>query len=86
MILSQLGFILLSCALGMTLTALFRRQNSDLMVLTRFSCLLILLAFLCLMFCFLRNDFNVLYVLRNSSTLLPWYYRRSVCYPYGHWL
>jgi cytochrome c-type biogenesis protein CcmF len=75
MILSQLGFILLSCALGMTLTALFRRQNSDLMVLTRFSCLLILLAFLCLMFCFLRNDFNVLYVLRNSSTLLPWYYR-----------
>ncbi|KTD18880.1 heme lyase CcmF/NrfE family subunit [Legionella jordanis] len=32
-------------------------------------------AFLCLAFCFLRDDFSVIYVLSNSSTSLPWFYK-----------
>ncbi len=33
------------------------------------------LAYLCLTLCFLRDDFTVIYVLSNSSILLPWFYK-----------
>ncbi len=33
------------------------------------------LAFLCLVYCFLTNDFSVAYVMNNSSVLLPWFYK-----------
>jgi cytochrome c-type biogenesis protein CcmF len=33
------------------------------------------LAYCCLTACFLRDDFTVVYVLSNSSTLLPWFYK-----------
>jgi cytochrome c-type biogenesis protein CcmF len=75
MMFSQLGFLCLASALAFLLTGLFRRQSSDLMFLTRLACGLIVSAFLLLSICFLRNDFSVLYVLKNSSTLLPWYYQ-----------
>ncbi len=32
-------------------------------------------AYLCLTWCFLSNDFSVLYVVSNSSVLLPWFYK-----------
>lgn len=32
-------------------------------------------SFVCLSLCFLRDDFSVLYVLNNSSVLLPWFYK-----------
>lgn len=35
----------------------------------------ILLAYVCLSVCFLTDDFTVLYVLANSSVLLPWFYK-----------
>lgn len=35
----------------------------------------IALAYLCLTFCFLNNDFSVIYVVSNSSVLLPWFYK-----------
>lgn len=33
------------------------------------------LAFLCLTYCFLTNEFSVVYVMNNSSVLLPWFYK-----------
>lgn len=35
----------------------------------------IFLAYACLTFCFLTDDFSVLYVVSNSSVLLPWFYK-----------
>ncbi|MBA4697244.1 MAG: heme lyase CcmF/NrfE family subunit [Legionella sp.] len=35
----------------------------------------IVLAYLCLTFCFLNDDFTVTYVLMNSSLSLPWFYK-----------
>ena len=35
----------------------------------------VLLAYLCLTYCFLTNDFSVMYVVNNSSILLPWFYK-----------
>ena len=32
-------------------------------------------AYLCLTFCFLQDDFTVVYVLMNSSLSLPWFYK-----------
>lgn len=76
MMFSQLGFLSLASAFAFLITGLFRRHyTKDLMWLTRMACGLIVLAFLFLSICFLINDFSVLYVLRNSSTLLPWYYQ-----------
>ncbi len=37
--------------------------------------LFIVLAYLCLSLCFLRDDFTVVYVLANSSLSLPWFYK-----------
>ncbi len=37
--------------------------------------LFITIAFLCLMGCFLNDDFSVIYVLSNSSLSLPWFYK-----------
>ncbi len=37
--------------------------------------LFVLLAFLCLTYAFLTNDFSVAYVAENSNTALPWFYR-----------
>ena len=39
--------------------------------------LFLLIAFLCLTYSFIANDFSVLYVTNNSNTLLPIYYRIS---------
>ena len=33
------------------------------------------LAYLCLTYCFLSDDFSVAYVMNNSSILLPWFYK-----------
>lgn len=33
------------------------------------------LSYLCLTFCFLEDDFSVLYVVSNSSVSLPWFYK-----------
>lgn len=33
------------------------------------------LAYLCLTYCFLTDDFSVIYVMSNSSILLPWFYK-----------
>lgn len=33
------------------------------------------LAYLCLTYCFLNNEFSVVYVMNNSSVLLPWFYK-----------
>lgn len=33
------------------------------------------LSYLCLTLCFLHNDFSVVYVLKNSSISLPWFYK-----------
>ena len=38
---------------------------------------LLLLAFLCLVIAFLENDFSLIYVVSNSNTDLPWYYKVS---------
>jgi len=37
--------------------------------------LFVALAYLCLTFCFLQDDFTVLYVVSNSSLSLPWFYK-----------
>lgn len=37
--------------------------------------LFVSLSFLCLTFCFLNDDFSVVYVVNNSSILLPWFYK-----------
>ncbi|MDF1758644.1 MAG: heme lyase CcmF/NrfE family subunit [Legionellaceae bacterium] len=37
--------------------------------------LAILISYVCLTICFIRDDFTVVYVLKNSSLLLPWYYK-----------
>ena len=37
----------------------------------------VLLAFVALLHAFLRDDFSVTYVARNSNSLLPWYYKVS---------
>jgi cytochrome c-type biogenesis protein CcmF len=35
----------------------------------------VVIAYCCLTFCFLTNDFSVIYVYSHSSLLLPWFYR-----------
>jgi cytochrome c-type biogenesis protein CcmF len=37
--------------------------------------LCVILSYVCLTISFLRNDFSVVYVLSNSSTALPWFYK-----------
>ncbi|MDP3269389.1 MAG: heme lyase CcmF/NrfE family subunit [Legionella sp.] len=37
--------------------------------------LFVSLSYLCLTFCFLNDDFSVVYVVNNSSVLLPWFYK-----------
>ncbi|HRD69630.1 MAG TPA: heme lyase CcmF/NrfE family subunit [Legionella sp.] len=37
--------------------------------------LFVSLSYLCLTFCFLNDDFSVVYVVNNSSILLPWFYK-----------
>ena len=43
--------------------------------------ILISFAYLCLMVCFLNDDFSVLYVMANSSVVLPWFYK--ICAVWG---
>lgn len=38
-------------------------------------CCFVLLSYVCLTWCFLRDDFTVRYVLAHSSTVLPWFYK-----------
>ncbi len=75
MIFSQLGFLFLCIAMGLILTGLFKRNSEDLTAIARIACLSIMASFGCLAICFLSDDFEVAYVLKNSSTLLPWYYK-----------
>jgi len=37
--------------------------------------LFVSLSYLCLTFCLLNDDFSVVYVVNNSSILLPWFYK-----------
>lgn len=37
--------------------------------------LFVSIAYFCLTFCFLNDDFSVVYVVSNSSVLLPWFYK-----------
>jgi cytochrome c-type biogenesis protein CcmF len=37
--------------------------------------LFVALAYLCLTYCFLNNEFTLVYVVNNSSVLLPWFYK-----------
>lgn len=38
-------------------------------------CIFVTIAFACLVFSFFNNDFSVAYVVSNSNSTLPWYYR-----------
>jgi cytochrome c-type biogenesis protein CcmF len=55
------------------------RRRTDWMSLARpaaqTQCLLVVVAFVCLMSAFIRNDFSVLYVATNSNSALPLQYR-----------
>ncbi|WP_338516186.1 heme lyase CcmF/NrfE family subunit [Candidatus Legionella polyplacis] len=41
----------------------------------RMQFLFVFFSYLCLILCFLKNDFTVTYVLTNSSIYLPWFYK-----------
>lgn len=81
MIFAQWGFGILCFAWVAFITAFFRKDLKNMLAMARMGCVLVSTAFLCLVLCFLRDDFSVLYVLRNSSTLLPWYYK--ICAVWG---
>lgn len=49
------------------------QKSSDTYIYAQF--LFVLLAYIFLTICFLLDDFSVLYVLNNSSKLLPWFYK-----------
>ena len=82
---AELGVLALVCALmfsGLLVMVPWiglRRQNARLCqaaityVWGQSAC--VLLAFVCLTVCFLRDDFSVVYVLANASRSLPWYYK-----------
>ena len=74
MIISQLGFIALLFALGLALSCQLLSYNQGLKI-SRLSSVLILLAYGALSLAFLTNEFSIAYVLKNSSVMLPWYYR-----------
>lgn len=81
LILALLATIYLVCV---PLIGLISRQDnllktSAIYVVGQF--ILIGFAYLCLMFCFLSDDFSVVYVLANSSTALPWFYK--ICAVWG---
>lgn len=40
-----------------------------------FQFLFVAMAYVCLTYCFLTDDFSVVYVVSNSSLLLPWFYK-----------
>lgn len=81
MILAQWGFTVLSLAWVLLISGFFKKNVLNLVSIARFACILVGASFLCLVLCFLRDDFSVVYVLRNSSTLLPWYYK--ICAVWG---
>jgi cytochrome c-type biogenesis protein CcmF len=81
---AQIGFWFLLLALGLAsglfFLPLFRQHLGDMFFLNfvrsiRLVCVFIAGAFLSLGICFLTNDFNVVYVLQNSSLDLPWFYK-----------
>jgi cytochrome c-type biogenesis protein CcmF len=43
----------------------------------RWQFVFLLISFICLAWAFLQKDFSVLYVVKNSNSSLPWYYRLS---------
>ncbi len=55
------------------------RGNSAWMAVSRTAaagqCTFVTIAFACLVYSFVNNDFSVLYVASNSNSMLPWYYR-----------
>ena len=87
----ELGLLALVLALLFSLFAIFVpsvgliKKNAPLQVSVRFyavaQSLCVGIAYLCLTFCFFKNDFSVAYVYANSSVLLPWFYR--VCAVWG---
>lgn len=81
MIFAQWGFAFLSLAWILLLSGFFKKNAQVFIRMARMACMLISISFVCLVLCFLRDDFAVVYVLRNSSTLLPWYYK--ICAVWG---
>lgn len=87
----ELGLFALILALLFSLFAIvvpsvgLIKKNGPLQVSVRFYAVAqgfaVLIAYLCLTFCFYKNDFSVAYVYTNSSVLLPWFYR--VCAVWG---
>lgn len=75
MLFAQLGFFCLVIATSMAFIGLVFKAQVRLLSLTRTVAVFILMAYGLLGFCFLRDDFDVLYVMQHSSTLLPWYYK-----------
>ena len=75
MLFAQLGFFCLVIATSMAFIGLVFKAQVRLLSLTRTVAIFILMAYGLLSFCFLRDDFHVLYVMQHSSTLLPWYYK-----------
>jgi len=81
---AQIGFCFLLLALGLAsglfFLPWFRQRLGEAFFFNfvryiRLICVLIAGAFLSLSICFLTNDFNVAYVLQNSSLDLPWFYK-----------
>ncbi|NDH08478.1 MAG: heme lyase CcmF/NrfE family subunit [Gammaproteobacteria bacterium] len=71
---SQLGFVALLLALGLAVSCQFLSYDWGLKT-SRCSAIFILIAYVALSLAFLMNEFTIAYVLKNSSVMLPWYYR-----------
>lgn len=81
MIFAQWGFAFLSLAWVLLIGGFFKKNSQALIRMARMASVLISISFSCLVLCFLRDDFSVVYILKNSSTLLPWYYK--ICAVWG---
>ena len=74
MIVSQLGFLALLLALGFAMSCMFVSYGWGIKI-SRCAAIFILIAYGVLSLAFLMNEFSLAYVLKNSSVMLPWYYR-----------
>ena len=74
MIMSQLGFLALLLALGFAMSCMFVPYGWGIKI-SRCAAIFILIAYGVLSLAFLMNEFSLAYVLKNSSVMLPWYYR-----------
>ena len=69
----ELGSFFLVLALLLSLFLVFSPKSVTYYVIAAGIC--VALAYVCLTVCFLTDDFTVRYVLLNSSTSLPWFYK-----------